>query len=94
MRTIKVGRIVVGLPDQEGRQKIFDIYMRNVPMQEVKEKICDYVAQHTEGLVVSDLKEIADESKRLAAHRDGEFVTFDDVVKLLIRPNKTTKLSK
>ncbi|PWA88648.1 ATPase, AAA-type, core [Artemisia annua] len=52
---------------------------RNVPMQEDKENICDYVASRTEGLVGSDLKEIADESQRLANGRDGEFVTFDDV---------------
>ena len=62
-------KVVVGLPDQEGRRKIFDLYMRNVPMQEDKENICDYVASHTEGLVGSDLKEIADESERFAAHR-------------------------
>ncbi|PWA36050.1 ATPase, AAA-type, core [Artemisia annua] len=52
---------------------------RNVPMQEDKENICDYVASRTEGLVGSDLKEIADESQRLANGRDGEFVTFADV---------------
>ncbi|GJU00254.1 ATPase [Tanacetum coccineum] len=72
-------KVVVGVPDQEGRRKIFGLYMRNVPMQGNKENICDYVASRTEGLVGSDLKEIAEESERLADHREGEFVTLDDV---------------
>ena len=38
-------------------------------MQGDKENICDYIASRTEGLVGSDLKEIADESERLADHR-------------------------
>ncbi|GKD93176.1 ATPase, AAA-type, core, P-loop containing nucleoside triphosphate hydrolase [Tanacetum coccineum] len=62
-------KVVVGVPDQEGRRKIFNLYMGNVPMQGDKENICDYVASRTEGLVGFDLKEIAEESERLADHR-------------------------
>ena len=62
-------KVVVGVPDQEGRRKIFGLYMKNVPMQEDKENICDYVTSRTEGLVGFDLKEIADESQRLANGR-------------------------
>nr|GEW58860.1 ATPase, AAA-type, core [Tanacetum cinerariifolium] len=72
-------KVIVGVPDQDGRRKIFGLYMRNVPMQGDKENICEYVASRTEGLVGSDLKEIAEEAERLAEHREGEFVTLDDV---------------
>ncbi|PWA88647.1 ATPase, AAA-type, core [Artemisia annua] len=87
-------KLVVGVPDQEGRRKIFGLYMRNVPMQGDKENICDYVASRTEGLVGSDLKEIADESERLADHRDGEFVTFDDVRQAVDRAKQNHQFVK
>ena len=63
------GEVVVNAPDQEGRRKIFALHLRNVPMQEDKEHICDYVASITEGFVGAGLKEIVRKSVLLAARR-------------------------
>jgi cell division protease FtsH len=40
-------KVVVNPPDQEGRRKIFGLYLKSVLMQEDKEYICDYVASNT-----------------------------------------------
>ncbi|XP_071707297.1 probable inactive ATP-dependent zinc metalloprotease FTSHI 3, chloroplastic [Rutidosis leptorrhynchoides] len=80
-------KVLVGEPDEDGRRKIFSLYMRNVPMQEDKEAICDLVATRTSGLVGADLANIANESALLAGRRGGEFVTSDDVLQAVARAN-------
>lgn len=67
-------KVVVGEPDEDGRRKIFGLYLRDVPMEEDKEAICDLVASRTAGLVGADLENIAHESVLLAARR-GLFST-------------------
>ena len=62
-------KVVVGVPDEVGRRKIFALYIRDVPMQEDKEAISDLVAMRTPGLVGADLENIAHESVLLAARR-------------------------
>lgn len=66
-------KVLVGEPDEEGRRKIFALYLRDVPMKENKEAICSLVASQTRGLVGADLENIAHESVLLAARR-GLFV--------------------
>lgn len=83
-------KVLVGEPDEDGRRKIFALYMRDVPMQEDKEAICKLVASRTKGLVGADLENIAHESVLLAARRDGDFVTSDDVLQAVERA--TTKI--
>ncbi|XP_071739016.1 probable inactive ATP-dependent zinc metalloprotease FTSHI 3, chloroplastic [Rutidosis leptorrhynchoides] len=83
-------KVLVGEPDEEGRRKIFGLYMRDVPMQEDKEAVCDLVASLTSGLVGADLANIANESALLAGRRGGEFVTSDDVLQAVARA--TTKI--
>ncbi|GJW63784.1 probable inactive ATP-dependent zinc metalloprotease FTSHI 3, chloroplastic [Tanacetum coccineum] len=83
-------KVVVGVPDEVGRRKIFALYLRDVPMQEDKDAISDLVAMRTPGLVGADLENIAHESVLLAARRDGDFVTMDDVLEALTRA--TTKI--
>ncbi|PWA92987.1 ATPase, AAA-type, core, P-loop containing nucleoside triphosphate hydrolase [Artemisia annua] len=85
------GEVVVNAPDQEGRRKIFALHLRNVPMQEDKEHICDYVASITEGFVGAGLKEIVRKSVLLAARRGGEFVTLDDILQALDRAKWSTR---
>lgn len=62
-------KVVVGVPDEEGRRKIFNLYLREVPLNEDKKVICDLVASLTPGLVGADLENIAHESVLLAARR-------------------------
>ncbi|KAI3799094.1 hypothetical protein L1987_34384 [Smallanthus sonchifolius] len=81
-------KVLVGEPDEEGRRKIFSLYLRDVPMEEDKEAISSLVASRTPGLVGADLENIAHESVLLAARRDGEFVTSDDVLQAVERATK------
>lgn len=83
-------KVVVGEPDEDGRRKIFSLYLRDVPMEEDKEAICELVASRTPGLVGADLENIAHESVLLAARRDGDYVTRDDVLEAVERA--TTKI--
>ncbi|KAI3704704.1 hypothetical protein L1987_74931 [Smallanthus sonchifolius] len=78
-------KVLVGEPDEEGRRKIFALYLRDVPMKEDKEAISSLVASRTPGLVGADLENIAHESVLLAARRDGDFVTSDDVLQAVER---------
>ncbi|XP_023728988.1 probable inactive ATP-dependent zinc metalloprotease FTSHI 3, chloroplastic [Lactuca sativa] len=83
-------KVVVGVPDEEGRRKIFNLYLREVPLNEDKKVICDLVASLTPGLVGADLENIAHESVLLAARRGGDFVTKDDILEAVERA--TTKI--
>lgn len=63
-------KVVVGKPDEDGRRKIFSLYLEKVPMdKEDKQVICDIVASRTPGLVGADLENIANEAVMLAACR-------------------------
>ncbi|XP_076889079.1 putative inactive ATP-dependent zinc metalloprotease FTSHI 3, chloroplastic [Bidens hawaiensis] len=81
-------KVLVGVPDEEGRRKIFGLYLRDVPMEEDKNVISSIVASLTPGLVGADLENIAHESVLLAARRDGDFVTCDDVLQAVERATK------
>ncbi|KAM0006602.1 putative AAA+ ATPase domain, ATPase, AAA-type, core [Helianthus debilis subsp. tardiflorus] len=81
-------KVLVGEPDEVGRQRIFSLYLRDVPMEEDKEAISSLVASRTTGLVGADLENIAHESILLAARRDGEFVTSDDIFQAVERATK------
>ncbi|KAK1440753.1 hypothetical protein QVD17_06584 [Tagetes erecta] len=81
-------KVLVGEPDEEGRRKIFNLYLRDVPMKEDKEAMSSLVASQTPGLVGADLENIAHESVLLAARRDGDFVTRDDVLQAVERATK------
>ncbi|KAL4588326.1 hypothetical protein LXL04_001210 [Taraxacum kok-saghyz] len=78
----------MGEPDEDGRRKIFGLYLKEVPMEEDKKVICDIVASRTRGLVGADLENITHESVLLAARRDGDFVTKEDVLQAVERATK------
>ncbi|CAI9287187.1 unnamed protein product [Lactuca saligna] len=79
-------KVVVGEPDEDGRRNIFGLYMEEVPIKEEdKDDICDLVASLTPGLVGADLENIANESILLAARRDCDFVTKEDVLQAVER---------
>jgi ATP-dependent Zn protease len=73
-------KVTVGEPDEEGRRKILEIYLKNVPMEEDKEFISDLVATLTPGLVGADLENIVHEAVLLAARRGGDSVSREDIV--------------
>nr|KAJ0205263.1 hypothetical protein LSAT_V11C500272750 [Lactuca sativa] len=83
-------KVVVGKPDEDGRRKIFALYLQKVPMTEDKKVICDLVASRTPGLVGADLENIANEAVLLAARRGVDFVTKEDVLEAVERA--TTKI--
>lgn len=62
-------KVTVDEPDEEGRRKILGIYLKNIPMEEDKEVMCDLIASLTPGLVGADLENIAHEAVLLAARR-------------------------
>ena len=67
-------KVPVRKPDEDGRRKIFGLYMKDLSVEE-NEPICTLVASQTEGLVGADLENIADESRRLAARRGSSKLT-------------------
>lgn len=78
-------KVRVNEPDESGRKEIFELYLRDVPMEDDKEAICKIVASLTPGFVGADLENIARESVLLAARRGGELVTKDDVLEAVDR---------
>ncbi|CAI0451240.1 unnamed protein product [Linum tenue] len=78
-------KVFVGEPDEEGRRKILAIHLRDVPLEEDTELICDLVASLTPGLVGADLANIVNEAALLAARRGGETVAREDVMEAIER---------
>ncbi|KAJ9562163.1 hypothetical protein OSB04_007323 [Centaurea solstitialis] len=78
-------KVRVDAPDESGRKEIFELYLRDVPMEDDKEAICETVASLTPGFVGADLENIARESVLLAARRGGELVTEDDILEAVDR---------
>lgn len=67
-------KVRVDEPDESGRKEIFQLYLRDIPMEDNnnnnnKEAICEIVASLTPGFVGADLENIARESVLLAARR-------------------------
>jgi ATP-dependent Zn protease len=62
-------KVVVGVPDMEGRKKILAVHLRGIPLEEDPERISDLVANLTPGLVGADLANIVNEAALLAARR-------------------------
>lgn len=73
-------KVLVGEPDEEGRRKILAVHLRDVPLEEDKQLICNLVASLTQGLVGADLANIVNEAALLAARRGGEAVSREDIM--------------
>ncbi|PWA71405.1 ATPase, AAA-type, core [Artemisia annua] len=78
-------KVRVNEPNQRGRKEIFALYLRDVPMDDDKEEICELVASVTPGLVGADLENIVREAVLLTARRGGESVTRDDIFEAVDR---------
>ncbi|RCV34012.1 hypothetical protein SETIT_7G129200v2 [Setaria italica] len=78
-------KVVVGVPDVEGRKKILAVHLRDIPLEEDPEIICDLVANLTPGLVGADLANIVNEAALLAARRGGNTVSREDIMDAIER---------
>lgn len=78
-------KVVVGMPDVEGRKKILDVHLRNIPLEEDHGIISDLVARVTPGLVGADLANIVNESALLAARRGRNTVSREDIMDAIER---------
>ncbi|EEF36382.1 Cell division protease ftsH, putative [Ricinus communis] len=78
-------KVLVGEPDEEGREKILSVHLRGVPLEEDTDLICNLVASLTPGFVGADLANIVNEAALLAARRGGETVTREDIMEAIER---------
>uniref|UniRef100_A0A0D9W5Z2 AAA+ ATPase domain-containing protein n=1 Tax=Leersia perrieri TaxID=77586 RepID=A0A0D9W5Z2_9ORYZ len=78
-------KVLVGVPDFEGRRNILSVHFREVPLEEDIEIMCDLVAKLTPGLVGADLANIVNEAALLAARRGGNTVAREDIMDAIER---------
>jgi cell division protease FtsH len=72
-------QVVVPLPDVRGREQIFNVHMRKVPIgSDVK---ADILARGTPGMSGADLANVVNEAALFAARRGGRTVEMDDFEK-------------
>jgi len=69
--------VVVGLPDVRGREAILRVHARRVLLE--KQVDLDVIARGTPGFSGADLENLVNEAALLAARRDGESVTTQDL---------------
>ena len=69
-------RVVVGEPDLDGRKKILGVHVRDVPLEEDPELVCNLIASLTPGFVGADLANIINEAALLAARRGQPSYVF------------------
>ncbi len=70
-------QIVVDSPDVKGRQGILRVHMRKVPLADDVD--IEQLAKGTPGMSGADLENLVNEAALLAARRDREKVTMDDL---------------
>jgi len=88
-------RVVVNLPDRNGREAILKVHTRNVPLDEdirLRE-----IASATPGLSGADLRNLVNEAALLAARRDQNVVHqkdfLDSLEKIVLGPERSLILS-
>lgn len=78
-------KVIVGEPDEVGREKILAVHLRELPLEEDLNLICSLVASLTPGYVGADLANIVNEAALLAARRGGETISREDVMEAIER---------
>ncbi|XP_010904614.1 probable inactive ATP-dependent zinc metalloprotease FTSHI 3, chloroplastic [Elaeis guineensis] len=78
-------KVLVGEPDLDGRKKILSVHLREIPLEEESQVICNLIASLTPGFVGADLANIVNEAALLAARRGGETVTREDIMEAIER---------
>ena len=88
-------RVVVNLPDKAGREAIFKVHTRKVPLADDVD--LGHIAQSTPGLSGADIKNLVNEAALLAARRgqdnvhQGDFL--DALEKIVLGPERPIILS-
>lgn len=78
-------KVFVGEPDEDGRRKILAVHLREIPLEEDPDLICDLVASLTKGFVGADLANLVNEAALLAARRGGVTVHREDIMDAIER---------
>lgn len=88
-------RVVVNLPDRNGREAILKVHTRNVPLAD--DIRLQEIAAATPGLSGADLRNLVNEAALLAARRDQEKVYqkdfLDSLEKIVLGPERSLILS-
>jgi cell division protease FtsH len=88
-------RVVVNLPDRNGRQAILEVHTRHVPL--ASDVSLGELAQATPGLSGADLRNLVNEAALLAARRDRDSVQqvdfLDALEKIILGPERPLILS-
>jgi cell division protease FtsH len=88
-------RVVVNLPDRNGREAILEVHTRNVPLAD--DVSLGELAQATPGLSGADLRNLVNEAALLAARRDRNSVRqvdfLDALEKIVLGPERPLILS-
>jgi cell division protease FtsH len=89
-------RVVVNLPDKNGREEILKVHTRKVPL--AADVSLSEIASTTPGLSGADLKNLVNESALLAARRDQNEVQqkdfLDALEKIVLGPERPLLLSE
>src|SRR5688572_20647314 len=88
-------RVVVNLPDRNGREAILKVHTRTVPLSD--DVTLNEIASATPGLAGADLRNLVNEAALLAARRDQEHVHqrdfLDALEKIILGPERSLILS-
>jgi cell division protease FtsH len=89
-------RVVVNLPDKKGREAIFQVHTRNVPL--AADARLEELAAMTPGFSGADLKNLVNEAALLAARREQNEVRYQDFMdaleKIVLGPERPLLLSR
>ena len=87
-------QIYVGLPDIKGREDILKIHARGKPLAENVD--LRTLARGTAGFTGADLENLVNEGALLAARRDRDYITMEDLreaeIKVLAGPEKRSRV--
>src|SRR5690606_36282411 len=89
-------RVVVNLPDRNGREAILKVHTRNVPLDD--DVVLAEIASATPGLSGADLRNLVNEAALLAARREQNTVRHKDFMdaleKIVLGPERPLLLSQ
>ena len=87
-------QIYVGLPDIKGREDILNIHVKGKPLSEDVD--LRQLARGTAGFTGADLENLVNEGALLAARRDRDYITMEDLheaeIKVIAGPEKRSRV--
>lgn len=81
-------KVNVPLPDLQGRANIMMVHLRNIPVEgglEGRRQAAEFVARLGSGFSGAELANVVNEGAFLAARRDGDEVSLDDLSEAVLR---------